>query len=172
MKELSTKASILQRIYDATRAHKDWVRKADKLVNGLNGFKGEKVTLKVDNTFIALESSSCEFGQWFNTHSIHLARIPSVGRFIQRIEKHHDQLHETYANIYDIFFVHPHNRSLAHKIFTLNNKKVSKEEREQAKIYFNYLKHSSNELLEVLSVLEEKVKSLNYNELNKISEKK
>jgi hypothetical protein len=170
MKELSTKASILQHIYTAKRAHKEWVRKADKLVNGLDGFQGGKVTVKVDKTFIPLESSSCEFGQWFNAHLIHLAKIPSVGPFVKRIEQHHNQLHETYANIYAIFFVLPHNRSLIHKIFTLNSKKVSSEERKQAKIYFNYLKRSSNELMEVISVLEEKIKSIEYNELKKVIE--
>ena len=170
MKELSTKASILQHIYDATRAHKEWVKKADKLVNGLDGFKGGKVTLKVDKTFIPLESTACEFGLWFNAHSIHLAKIPSIGRFVRRIEAHHNQLHETYANIYAIFFVTPHNRPLIHKIFSLNNQKVSKIERDQAKIYFTYLKRSSNELLEVLSVLEEKIKAIEYIELKKVLE--
>lgn len=168
MRELNTKASILQHIYDAKRAHKEWVRKADKLVNGLDGFRGKKVIFNVDKTFIPLESSSCEFGQWFNSHSIHLAKIPSVGNFVQRIEQHHDQLHETYAKIYAIFFVIPHNRSLIHKIFTLNNKNVSKAERDQAKIHFNYLKHSSNELMDVISVLEEKITALEYNELQKV----
>jgi len=37
-KELSNKGAMLQKIYDAKRAHKDWVKKADKLVNGLDGF--------------------------------------------------------------------------------------------------------------------------------------
>lgn len=167
MKELTTKASILQHIYDATKAHKEWVRKTERLVFGLNGYQGKRIEIAVNETFIALDSSSCEFGKWFDSHSIHLSQIPSVGRFVSRIEEHHNQLHETYASIYAIFFVTPKNRSIVHKLLTINSKKVSSAEKEQAKIHFKYLKHSSNELLEVLDILEEKIKNLDYNELKR-----
>ena len=164
-KELSNRASMLQNIYDAKRAHKEWVRKADRLVHGLDGYQGKKVDLNVDKSFIPLDSSSCQFGQWFDTYAIHLAKFDSIGRFINRIEEHHNALHETYANIYSIFFVMPEKRSLLHKIVTFNSKKVSESEREKAKIHLNYLKNSSKELLEVLEVLEDKIKALDYNDL-------
>jgi len=171
MEELSTKASILQHIYAAKHAHLSWIKKADRLVNGLDGYKGKKVDLNVDKTFIPLSSNACEFGQWFNAQAQHLSKIPSIGRFVSRIEEHHEHLHETYQHIYDIFFETPQKRSLIHKILTLNSKKVNNQEREKAKIYFNYLKHTSSELLEVLGVLEDKVKSLDYNELKDAVEK-
>jgi len=170
MEELSTKASILQHIYAAKHAHLSWVKKADRLVNGLDGYKGKKVDLNVDKTFIPLTSDTCEFGLWFNSHSQHLRKIPSIGRFVTRIEEHHEHLHDTYRYIYDIFFEMPHRRSLVHKILTFNSKKVTADEREKARIYLTYLKHTSKELLEVLSVLEEKVKSLDYNELKTVVE--
>ena len=165
MEELSTKSSILQHIFEAKNAHKSWVRKADMLVSGLNGYQGKKVDFKVDKSFIPLDSSMCEFGQWFNRHSKHLATLPSIGAFIHRIEEHHTQLHAIYADIYTIFFVTPQNRPLIHKVLTINSKKVSAKEREKAKIHLNYLKRSSRELLEVLQVLEEKVRALEYAEL-------
>ena len=164
-KELSNRSAILQNVYDAKRAHKEWVRKADRLVNGLDGYQGRKVNLNVDKTFIPLDSSSCQFGQWFDHYAIHLAKFDSVGRFVNRIEEHHNALHETYANIYAIFFVMPENRSFLHKIITLNSKKVSEAERDKARIYLTYLKNSSKELLQVLEVLENKIKALDYNEL-------
>ena len=171
MEELSTKASILQHIFAAKRAHLSWVKKADRLVNGLDGYRGHKVDLNVDKTFIPLTSDTCEFGLWFNSHSPYLRKLPSIGEFVTRIEEHHERLHDTYQHIYDIFFEMPNRRSLLQKIFTLNSKKVTDEEREKAKIHFTYLKHSSKELLEVLSVLENKVKSLDYNELQSVVEK-
>lgn len=164
-KELSSKATMLQNIYDAKRAHKEWVRKADRLVNGLDGYQGKKVDLNVDKTFIPLDSSSCQFGQWFDAYAIHLAKFDSIGRFIKRVEEHHNRLHETYENIYSIFFIMPEKRSLLHKIITMNSKKISEDEREKAKIHLKYLHNSSNELLEVLGVLEDKIKALNYVEL-------
>jgi hypothetical protein len=168
MRALSSKASILQHISDARMAHKDWVTKAEKLVNGLDGFRGQKVEYKVDKTFIPLSSSECQFGLWFNAHTEHLAKIENIGRFVNRIEEHHNQLHKTYSDIYSIFFEKPQKRSLLHKIFTFNSKKVSESERERAKIHFIYLKRSSSELLEVLEVLEDKVKELENTELLKL----
>jgi hypothetical protein len=170
-KELSNKASMLQNIYDAKRAHKEWVRKADRLVNGLDGYQGKKVDLNVDKTFIPLDSASCQFGQWFDTYAMQLAKFDSIGRFINRIEEHHNALHETYAKIYEIFFVVPQKRSILHKIITMNSKKVSEIEREKAKIHLEYLKKSSKELIEVLEILEDKIKALDYNELRRFLSK-
>ena len=158
---------MLQNIYDAKRAHKAWVNKADKLVNGLDGYQGQKVSLNVDKTYIPLDSSSCEFGKWFNFYALHLSKFDSIGNFVDRVEEHHDALHETYSHIYTIFFVTPEKRSLLHKIFTLNSKKVSDIDREKAKIHLEYLKGSSKELLEVLEILENRIKSLDYNALRK-----
>ena len=39
-KELTNKASMLENIYNAKRAHKSWVTKANKLVNGSRWLSG------------------------------------------------------------------------------------------------------------------------------------
>jgi len=170
-REVSNKAAMLQNIYAAKRAHKDWVRKADRLVNGLDGYQGKKVNLDVDKTFIPLDSSSCKFGQWFDKYAEHLSKFGSIGRFVNRIEEHHNALHATYSHIYSIFFIVPEKRSIIHKIITFNSKKVSELEREKACIHLEYLKKSSAELIEVLEVLEDKIKALDYNELRSFLEK-
>ena len=79
---------------------------------GLDGYQGKRVNLNVDKSFIPLDSTSCEFGQWFHTYAQHLSKFDSIGSFINRIEEHHNALHETYAHIYTIFFVLPEQRSL------------------------------------------------------------
>jgi len=163
--KISNKAAMLTAIYDAKRAHKEWVRKADRLVHGLDGYQGKKVDLNPDKSFIPLDSSSCAFGLWFDTYAEPLSKFKSIGRFMKRIEEHHNALHDTYAHIYSIFFVLPKKRSLIHKIVTFNSKKATEEEREKACIHFKYLQKYSSELLEVLEVLEEKIKALDYNEL-------
>jgi len=164
-KELSNKAMMLQKIYAAKRAHKEWVKKADKLVNGIYSYKGGKIDLQVDESFIPLDSASCEFGKWFNIYGVQLSKFNSIGRFINRIEEHHNALHETYSNIYTIFFVMPQQRSLLQKLLTFNKRKVSSSEREKATIHLEYLKKISKELLEVLEVLEDKITALDYTEL-------
>ena len=100
-----------------------------------------------------------------------LAKFKSIGRFINRIEQHHNALHETYAKIYTIFFVIPEKRSMIHKIFTMNSKKVSEAEREKAKIHLEYLKKSSQELIEVLEILEDKITALDYSKLREFLSK-
>ena len=164
-KELTNKAIMLQNLYNAKRAHKAWINKVDKLVNGIDGYQGKKVALTVDSTFITLDSATSEFGIWFNTYGIHLSKFGTIGRFVDRIEEHHEALHNTYTNIYTIFFVKPQKRSLIHKVLTLNSKKVSNMERKKAKIHLTYLKKYSQELLEVLEILQDKIKALDYNEL-------
>lgn len=159
---ISNKAHILQSIYNAKRAHKEWVKRADKLVNGYNGYQGKQVDIKVDKSFIPLDSNSCEFGQWFHNEAKILSKVDIVGSLIQSVEEYHEVLHESYSHIYTIFFVSTQQRSFLHKIVTFNSKKVSESEREKAKTYFKSLKKSSSELIAVLGVLEDKIKALDY----------
>jgi len=153
-----TKAGILQQIQDAKTAHMRWVKRADHLVSGL----------PVDKEFIPLESTDCAFGEWFYNHGVKLKLIPSIGNLVNRIEHHHNDLHDAYTDIYKIFFVMPTKRSLLQKIFSFNSKDPTPEEKEQAKAHFKYLKRSSEELLAVLYILEERVKALTYEELEDI----
>ena len=162
------KSDILQRIYDARRAHQAWVKKAEKLVNGIHGYKGEMVDLNVDKTFIPLSSTSCEFGKWFEHFCIPLSKIDSIGNFTHRIEEHHNTLHETYEAIYFIFFVKPEQKSFLKKLLIFSTNKVSDSDKEKAKIHLDYLKRSSKELLEVLQVLEDKIKVLEPHDLKKL----
>ena len=166
-KELTNKTYMLENIHHAKNAHKSWVSKVTKLVYGLDDYQGKRVNLNVDKSFISLESSSSEFGQWFYTYGQYLSKFDSIGRFINRIEEHHNAVHESYAHIYTIFFVEPEQRSLLHKMLTINSKQLSEIEREKAKIHLKYLKKFSKELLEVLEILEKKIKALDYNELRR-----
>jgi hypothetical protein len=170
-RNLSNKAIMLQHVFDARRAHKEWVNKATKLVYGMDGYKGQKVELNVDKSYIPLDSSHCEFGKWFENFAIHLASFDTIGKFIHRIEEHHNAVHKTYEKIYYIFFVKPEKRSILHKIITFNRQKVSELDKEKAKIHLEYMQKSSKELLAVLDILEEKIRSLDYNQLRIFLEK-
>ena len=131
MPQIASKASMLQYIYDAKRAHKNWIRKADQLVNGLEGPSGIRSTLlEVDKSYIPLDSSECEFGTWLDAQYSTLYAFKSIGKFMHRIEEHHNQLHDTYRHIYTIFFIAPKSRSFLQKLLTFNAKSVTKSERE------------------------------------------
>ena len=154
-----TQASLLQHIHNAKKAHLHWVKRARHLVEGL----------PINKDFIPLEATSCRFGKWFYTEGMYLKNIESTRKLIQEIEIEHDKLHESYKNIYKIFFIIPKQKSLLRKIFLFNYHSISKNEQEKAKIYFKYLKRTSEELVDTLTRLEGKIKHLSHHELKKLS---
>jgi len=152
-------ASLLQHIHNAKKAHLHWVKRARHLVEGL----------PINKDFIPLEATSCRFGKWFYTEGMHLRKIESTRKLIKEIEIEHNKLHETYKNIYKIFFIVPKQKSLLQKFFLFNYHSISNNEQEKAKIYFKYLKRTSDELIDTLTRLEEKIKHLNHQEIKKLS---
>jgi len=147
--------SLLQHIFDAKKAHLRWVKRAKHLVEGL----------PVDKEFIPLKSDSCLFGRWLYTEGNMLHKIPRVKRLMKEIEVKHNELHEVYQNIYEIFFLMPSKKSILQKFFTFNYHNVSPREKEEAQIYFTYLQHASKELMDVLTQLEKIIKTFSYHEL-------
>ena len=150
-----TKANILQELGKAKISHKRWVKRADHLISGL----------PVDKEFIPLEATSCGFGRWLYSQGTQLRMIEATKYIIEEIEHHHDDLHDTYGEIYKLYYMMPENRSFLTKIFTFNSKKVSEKEKELAKKYFSQLKNSSEELLTLLDKLEDASIHITYEQL-------
>jgi len=147
--------SLLQHVFDAKKAHLRWVKRARHLVEGL----------PVDKEFVPLKATSCLFGKWLYSEGVVLNQISKTNKLMQKIELMHNELHDTYQNIYEIFFINPNEKSLIHKFFTLNASKVSNNEQEKAKIYFKYLQRASEELMSLLTELEKEIKTFNYQEI-------
>jgi len=152
------RSSTLQRIYDAKQAHLRWVKRAKHLVEGL----------PVDKEFIPLQPTSCVFGKWLYSEGNILKKIPKTSNIMEELEEQHNEIHETYRNIYKIFFILPNSRSLIHKVFTFNSKQVSSSEKEKAQIYFKYLIHNSEKLMDTLNQLENKINQLEHHELGRL----
>lgn len=149
------KAAILQEITKAKIAHKRWVKRADHLISGL----------PVDKEFIPLVATSCGFGRWLYGQGTTLRTIEATKYIIEEIEHHHDDVHDAYAQIYNIYFIIPENKSFLSKVFTFNSKKVSKKDIETAKKYFTQLERSSDELLALLDKLEKASDHITYEQL-------
>jgi len=150
-----TRANILQEISKAKIAHKRWVKRADHLISGL----------PVDKEFIPLEATSCGFGKWLYSQGTELRSINATKYLIEEIEHHHDDLHDTYSEIYKLYYMIPENRSFLSKLLTFNSKKISEKEKELAKKYFQQLKGSSEELLNLLDKLDEASSHITYEQL-------
>ena len=153
-------STILQEIQDAKKSHILWVKNAEHLVEKFVG----------DEDVAALRPTTCDFGHWFYSKGAKLSAVATIGNIMNRIESHHNELHDSYADIYHIYFVLPDERHYLKRVVTLNSQKISLVEREMAKVHLKYLKRSSREILELLSILEKKVKGLEYTELSKIEE--
>jgi len=150
-----TRADILQEITQAKINHKRWVKRADHLISGL----------PVDKEFIPLDATSCSFGMWLYSQGTQLRTFEATRYIVQEIEEHHDDLHDTYGKIYNLYFIVPENRSILSQVWTFGSKKIRPNEMKEAKKYFKLLKRSSNELLMVLNRLEEASRHLTYEQM-------
>ena len=150
-----TKADILQETNKAKIAHKRWVKRADHLISGL----------PVDKEFIPLDATSCGFGSWLYSQGTQLRTIDATRYIIEEIEHHHDDVHDAYGKIYNLYFIVPENRSFLSKVLTFNSKKIKPNEIEEAKTHFRLLERSSNELLRLLDKLEEASVHITYEQL-------
>ena len=152
-------ASLLKHIADAKQAHLHWVKRARHLVEGL----------PINKEFIPLEANSCHFGKWFYSEGVLLKHLDATKYLMKEIEEKHNELHETYKNIYKIFFIIPKQKSLLQRILSFNYNSISSSEKEKAQIYFKYLQRSSKELIETLSQLDKEIRHLSHQELKSLS---
>ena len=150
-----TRSEILQETNKAKIAHKRWVKRADHLISGL----------PVDKEFIPLEATHCGFGKWLYSQGTQLRNIDATQYIIEEIEEHHDDLHDTYGEIYKLYFIVPENKSFLTKLLTFNSKKVTEKDKEKAKKYFRQLQKSSEELLALLDKLESASIHITYEKL-------
>ena len=141
------KDEILRQIHNARKAHISWVQRAKALVAG--------VPLSEDQ--IPMNATECLFGKWFYDEGIRLKKLPGF-EIIDDIERQHIDLHEEYLKIFQIFF--GQKPSLLGKLLPFFKKKVTPEERQHAKIILADLEKTSNELLDILSLLERRVEAL------------
>ena len=150
-----TRAEILQATNKAKIAHKRWVKRADHLISGL----------PVDKEFIPLEATACGFGHWLYSQGTELRTLEATKFIMDEIEHHHDDVHDTYGEIYKLYFLVSENKSFLSKVLTFNSKKISEKDKEVAKNYFRQLKQSSEELLALLDKLELASQHITYEQL-------
>jgi hypothetical protein len=152
------KTKILQHLKNAKAAHKNWVTKAKMLINGFD--------IEVD--FIPINAHSCEFGKWFDYETKKLAQISSAPlECMKDISIYHTILHDTYSNIYKIYYANGNN-SFFNKLFGIK-RKPTKEERDVSIRYFHEIEDISNKLIEELNKMENRITRIDEQKLNVLS---
>jgi hypothetical protein len=140
---MSLKKHTLKEIRDAHLAHEKWVRRAKHLVENL----------PVDEKMIPLDSTECQFGQWFYISGIKYKNIPQLTDIIHKIEEYHKELHDIYLNIYKIYFLET-KRSWVMSLLTESRKKVSPINQQLALEYYHTMEKVSKSLMDTLDQFE------------------
>lgn len=138
------KEETLEQLGAAKKAHIKWVNRAKSLVRGI----------PVEKDAIPVDSTECQFGQWFYGEGQKLNMMSNMD-CLGTIESLHFTLHDTYMKIFKIYFGET-NRSFFSKLFKTKSK-VTDQEKEIAQDYFESLEATSKQLLEEIGRLERRL---------------
>ncbi len=128
-----TKLEMLDAIERAKKIHLEQMYKIKSVMQGEN----------VDNP-TALSKKECECGIWFYAHEKEMKDILG-GQLFERLDRHHENWHQEYLNIYNIFFKEDKNPGLFSKMLGLD--KIDSLTLDKAKLYFCELEDATDELL-------------------------
>ena len=141
-------------ISNAREAHEHWLRRAKHLIEGL----------PVSEEMIPLDPSSCEFGRWYYSIKLKLQKFPQFEELLAHIEEYHTKLHETYLDIYKIYFIELKRSWLMSKIID-SPPEPSSEQKKRAYRYFDEMEEISEQLMKEFDSFEMSSRLLKEEEL-------
>jgi len=148
------KAEILSQLRAAKAAHISWVQRAKMLIGGLT----------INESSIPVNSTECAFGKWFYSEAQRLNDIRNNPvECMNEIEDLHFKLHDTYLNIYKIYY-QTGEKGFFSKLFG-QKKKVSEAEQQRAKEYYDEMEAISKKLVAALNTMEKRINVLSSAEL-------
>lgn len=141
------KEETLTHLRNAKKAHITWVQRAHALIEGL----------PIEKEQVPVSCTECKFGLWFYGEGQQLGMMPGMD-ILKEIETFHYELHDVYMKIFKIYFS-DEDRSLLSKLFG-TRKKISADNQEIAKVYYNQLKGISEKLIATIERLERRLFAL------------
>jgi len=141
------KNETIDHLHSAKKAHVKWVQRAKALIEGL----------PIEKDAIPVDCTECKFGQWFYGDGQNLNAIPGMD-CLKEIEALHFKLHDSYMKIFKVYFGEM-NRSFFSKLFNMK-KKVTENDKEIARDYYDQLLEVSRDLLEVIDKLERRLHAM------------
>ena len=149
------KNSILKQLSLAKNSHLTWIKRANQLI----------LNTSLNKDFIPFDSTECSLGVWINKEGKKLRHIRKFDTLIKNIESHHNELHNIYLNIYQIFFMIPKQKSFFQKLFNFGSEIENEEIKDAVKLHLEDIQNSSETLLKLLNELEEQIKRLSVSQL-------
>ena len=135
----------LEHLENARRGHIKWLNRAKSIIDG---------ALVVRDPH-PLASTECAFGLWFNKEGEGLYNALDIDG-LETIHSLHDQLHEKYLLIYEIFFGSAEGVVYDRKA-RLTKRNVQQEQEEMAKQYFAELRELSYLMLQEIENLQKQI---------------
>jgi len=141
------KSETVAHLHSAKKAHVKWVQRAKALIEGL----------PIEKDAIPVDCTECKFGQWFYGDGQNLNAIPGMD-CLKDIETLHFKLHDIYMKIFKVYFSEM-NRSFFSKLFNMK-KKITENDKEIVRDYYDQLLEVSHDLLEVIDKLERRLNAM------------
>lgn len=145
-----TKEDMQKKIKNARQSHTYQIQKIRFLVEG--------VPLKEDPTPVSYKE--CAFGSWIYSDEEQLRKLLGSKSF-EEIEQQHILWHTEYQKIYQIYYSEAKRGFLAK--LTGGRPKVDSLQQDRAKAYFNDLQKMTYDLLQKLTVLEQRINLMSKN---------
>ena len=108
-----------------------------------------------------VSATECEFGKWYYGDGQRLKSIPGF----KEIEKPHDNLHQTYAEIFTLLYGEESQKPSFFSKLIGRAQKAAAEKQEAAKVKSLVLKDRSTEVIDRLEQLEKMINALGEKQL-------
>jgi hypothetical protein len=152
------KKVVIGHLRSARVAHIKWTQRAKLLISGV----------EVEEDAIPVNSTECKFGKWFYTDGQKLNAISNnPAESMANIEKLHFELHDTYLNIFTIYFNKPKKGFFA-KIFGSRKNSISNADSQKAKEHYTKMENISQDLVDEVNRLERRMLAIPENKLKEL----
>lgn len=147
---------ILGQLKIGKAVHTGWLQKARQVIDGFT----------INETSTPVTSTECQFGLWFYTDGQRLNSLRNNSpQSMKNIEKLHYTLHETYQDIYDIYYGGKSKGFFSSKF---SKRKVKDKDIELAKSYYEKMKKTTDELIGEFTRMERRIAVINAQEIDSI----
>jgi len=147
---------ILGQLKVGKAVHSGWLQKAKQMIDGFT----------INETSTPVTSTECQFGLWFYTDGQRLNSLRNNSpQSMKNIEALHYKLHETYQEIYDIYYGGKSKGFFSSKF---SRKKVKDDDVILAKSHYEQMKKTTDELISEITRTERRIAVINADEINSI----
>ncbi|MCI5139531.1 MAG: hypothetical protein D3922_14230 [Candidatus Electrothrix sp. AR1] len=146
------KTEVMTTLKLAAVSHRAWLSNAQALIDGI----------PLDKEKVPVSATECEFGKWYYGDGQRLRTIPGF----QEIEKPHDNLHQTYAEIFTLLYGEEGKKPSFFSSLIGSAQKAAVEKREAAKVKSLILKDHSTEVIDHMEQLQRVINAMGEKQLS------